>query len=326
MDVEPIEHAAGAANVKGGVENGNNIVECKFESRLKFEPVSNVEELNAAALAWQNAFNADLIHRQDNRLKRPGMTPTARQDLWRRITPEQLRICPPIEHCRALLAGREESRPVSPKLSITFKHPAADRTRSYSVAGLDGVCVGDELSVRPLLFGHLAISISLPRFDGEDLVYRLEPEDLPDEFGQPATAPVIGQEYKAKAETAAAKAGKAMDALAYPDQDADKAREKQVAPFGGQLNAHSHLKEIAFPAFLPRRGTAMNLPDMVAIEVKPMNHVQIAAWCAKHVPGWDADKYRQMVAWYPEGVLEADIHQVADRFRGSLRLVAVAGA
>lgn len=328
LEVEPIEHAAGAANVKGGVENGNNIVECKFESRLKFEPVHNVDELNAACLAWQNAFNADLIPRQDNRLKRPGMTPCARLDLWRRIRAEELRLLPDVELCRALLAGRHDTRKVSRKLEISYKHPQADRPRLYKVDGLDGICAGDTLTLQPLLFGNCALRVSLPRFDGEDLTYRLEPEALPDDFGMPVVAPTIGQDFRGIADTDAVKASKRMDALAYPERDRaaiDKARERQEAPFGGRLNAHSHLADIAHPTAMPRRGTALTVPDLVHVEEKPLNLVQIAAWCARNVPGWDADKYRQLAAWFPQGVREADLELVAERFRGGLRLVAAGG-
>ena len=94
LEVTAIEHAAGNARVKGGVEVGNNIVETKFESRLRFEPVHNVEQLNHAVLMWQNAFNADLIPRENNALRRRGMVPVARYDLWRRIRQDELRVLP----------------------------------------------------------------------------------------------------------------------------------------------------------------------------------------------------------------------------------------
>lgn len=329
LEVEPIEHAPGAANVKGGVENANNIVECKFESRLKFEPVRNVDELNAACLAWQNAFNADLIPRQDNRLKRQGADPIARYDLWRRIRADELRLLPDVEVCRALLAGGNETRKVSRKLEISYRHPQSDRSRVYKVDGLAGIVAGDTVTLQPLLFGDCALRISLPRFDGADLVYRLEPEALPDENGFAAGAIVIGEEYRVLADTSTAKAVKQMDALAYPGRGQDdivKARERQEAPFGGHLNAHSHLADIVLPTALPRRGIALSVPGTVEVEEKPLSPVQVAAWCASHVRDWDSDKYRQLMSWYPQGVKEADLAGVAERFRTTLRLVAVGGA
>lgn len=317
LDVEAIEHAAGKARVKGGVEGANNIIETKFESRLKFEPVENVDQLNDAALAWQNAFNANLIPREDNALRRPGLTGVSRYDLWRRITADQLRLLPDAGICRQFLEGREEVRKVRNGL-ITFKHPAAATVRTYKVAGLDGIVNGDEIAVRPMLYGDLQISVRARRYDGEDLFYRLEPEAASDAWGFPVTAAVWGEEHKALAETEADRAGKRMDALAYPDQDAEKARQKQKTPFlrpdGTSLDAHSHLADIALPFGLPKRGSEIAVPDRVQIEVKPLNVTQIASALASQ-PWWSAEMYARLAQLYPEGALEADLGQVAERLQ-----------
>ncbi len=326
LDVTPIEHAAGRARVKGGVENGNNIFECKFESRLKLEPVETVEELNAAALAWANAFNNNMIARQDNRLHRPGMAPTARMDLWRRIRQDQLRLLPDVEICRATLEGREDLRTVNPKLHISYRHPASDRRQIYSVKGLDGICAQDKVTVRPLLFGDCAITVRIPTYDGEDKVFRLEPERGFDEFGFSDSAPVIGEEYKAMPDTAIEKAAKKMDELAYPEQDAKKSREKQATPFGGSLDAHSHLKDVALPAFLPRRGSELSMPDHLQVEAKPLNLVQAASALKTLIPDWDGEKYQLLAQLYPDGVMEADLQLVVDRLTKAPRLRVVGGA
>jgi len=320
LEVEAIEHAAGKARVKGGVEGANNIIECKFESRLKFEPV-------------QNAFNADLIQRQDNRLKRPGMTPTPRIDLWRKIRPEQLRLLPEVEACRALLEGREDVRTVTQKAAFSYRHPQAERSQIYKVGGLDGISAGDQVTITPLLFGHCAIHVRVARYDGEDLYYRLEPETATDEFGLPTDAPVWGEGFKGMADSEIERQAKRMDAVAYPGLDAagvDKARQKQQAPFGGTLDAHSHLKDIALPTGLPKRGSEIGVPDRVQVEVKPLNHIQMATALSRVVDGWGPDHYRRMTALYPDGCLEADLGQVAERLRRGdtgeegFRLVAVA--
>lgn len=321
LEVRAIEHAAGKARVKGGVEGAQNIIECKFESRLKFEPVHTVEELNAAALAWQNAFNMDLIPRQDNRLKRVGMDPTPRYDLWRRIKADELRILPPVEVCRALLEGREDVRTVR-DMKITYRHPAAEKTRVYRVHGLAGICNGDQVAVRPLLFGNCAIHLRVDRYDGEDLVYRVEPEVDFDAWGMPVSAPVIGEEFKSLGDTAADKAAKRMDALAYPEQDAEKARQKQQAPFGGTLDAHSHLQDIALPVGMPRRGSEINVPDRVQVDIKPLNHVEMASVLSSQ-PWWNGEMWSLMVKLYPDGAMEDDMTAVAERLRTTPRLVAV---
>lgn len=70
LGVEHRTHAAGHAWAKGGVEQGNNLVETHFESRLRFEPVDSVEQLNAAAAAWVRDFNANAITHVDCRVIR----------------------------------------------------------------------------------------------------------------------------------------------------------------------------------------------------------------------------------------------------------------
>ena len=319
LEVQPIEHAPGAARVKGGVENANNLVEIKFESRLKLEPVHSAAQLNDAAFAWQNAFNADLIPREENALRRRGMLPVARYHLWRRISAEQLRVLPDVAACRALLEGKEVVRVVRDML-ISFKHPQADRARSYKVAGLDGICNGDEVAVRPLLYGDCAIHLRAACYDGADRVYRLEAEPLPDEYGFPLDAQVWNEGYKAQPQTEADRAAKRMDELAYPDRDAQgvaRAREQQKTPFlrpdGTPLNAHSHLQDVDLPLGLPRRGQSIHLPERLQIEAKPLNCVQIATLLSKSVADWSAAHFACLQQLFPAGALEAELDQVAER-------------
>ncbi|MCP3704747.1 MAG: transposase family protein, partial [Alteromonas sp.] len=54
LSVDVIDHEVGRARAKGQVENANNLVEKLFESRLMFEPVNSVAELNERVIAWQN--------------------------------------------------------------------------------------------------------------------------------------------------------------------------------------------------------------------------------------------------------------------------------
>ena len=158
------------------------------------------------------------------------------------------------------MTGKEAERKVGGHQCITFKHPKAERSMTYSLKGMDGVNVGDQVSVRPLVYGELAIQIQLPRYDGEPLVYRVEPEQEYDNFGRPLSAAVFGEEMKSHADTPAMQAGKAMDELAFPGQDADAARQKKAVPFGGQIQAHSYLKEVELPSYLQRPGVDIATP------------------------------------------------------------------
>ncbi|MCB1909958.1 MAG: hypothetical protein KDH15_21565 [Rhodocyclaceae bacterium] len=328
LEVEGITHAPGNARAKGGVEGGNNLVETQFECRLRFEPVDSVAALNAAAATWAEAWNANLIPDQDTRLRRDAMAPVARYDLWQRIREEELRLLPPVAVCQAFLEGRTVTRKVARDLTIAYAHPRAQGSRCYDVGGLAGVCAGDVLEVSPLLFGDCAITLTVPRADGEALKYRLEPvADDRDDFGFPLTAPVIGERYAARPETDADRAGKRLDGLLYPGMDAEamaRAKRSNAAPMGGAVNAHSHLSEIEIPTALPRRGTDIAL-QAIQFEERPLSTAEAAeALRAQGVAR--PDLYAWLAARYPNGVLPAELDGCAADARGAGAGLRVVGA
>lgn len=318
LDVTPLDHAAGNARVKGGVENANNIVETQFESRLRFEPVDNVEQLNAAAAAWANAYNANLIPGQDTRLHRNGIAPVARYDLWQLIAADELRFLPPVDVCRALMASRAEERTVRPDVSISFSHPAAKRSMQYSLRGLDGISVGDKVTVRALVYGDNAVQVQVPRYDGEMLIYRVEPEQDFDRFGQVLSAPVIGQEYRATAHTEAEQASKTLDQVAYPGRSVDEikaARQRRDTPFDGQLKAHSYLKDVAMPTYLPKAGSEIETPAH-AQPVPVLLDATTAMLRLRDEIGRNLspDEYGFFMARYADGVPEEQVKVLAAQF------------
>lgn len=275
LEVTPLEHEAGNARAKGGVENGNNIVETQFESRLRFQPIDDIAALNAAAQAWAEAYNANLIPGQDTRLRRAGLAePVSRYDLWQLIRAEQLRLLPEVAVCRALMTSREEERTVRSDMTISFKHQNAETRMFYDLRELDGITVGAKVAVRGLAYGDCAIQIEAPRYDGAMLTYRVEPIRGYDQFGQRLDAAIPGQEYKSLPETAIEKAAKVMDELAYPEQNAKQARAKQVAPFGGKLDAHEHLKQIEHPTYLQRQGNTIDTPEHLRSDAPKLSSMQ----------------------------------------------------
>ncbi|AVG15360.1 integrase [Chromobacterium vaccinii] len=311
LGVETLEHQAGQARVKGGVEGANNIVETQFESRLRFEPVESIEQLNHASMAWSLAWNANLIPGQDSRLRRTGLAePIARIDLWQLIQPQQLLLLPSVEVCKAFMTAKEETRKVRPDLSISFKHPQAERTAVYSLRGLDGVNVGDEVRVNAMVFGDCAIQVAVPVYNGADHVYQVEPERAYDAYGQLLSAPVIGETYKSMPQTAIEHAASAMDGQAYPGMSAEEvkaARAKKVTPFDGALNTHSYLQDIELPAYLPRRGTEHALAAP-AIEYPPLTLIEAAKQLKQRITAaggeWTQDRFQWLAQRYPAGVPE----------------------
>lgn len=317
MEVNAIAHEAGNARAKGGVENGNNLVETMFECRLKFEPVHSVEELNAAAWAWCEAFNANRLPRQDTRLRRVGMLPTARYDLWHRIVESQVRIPPALDVCQSLMAGKDTERKVRRDLTITFRHPQADRTQAYVLRGLAGICAEDVVNVQPLVFGNQAILVEVAQAAGEPIRYRVEPERDLDEYGQPLSAPEIGARYAAVADTAIEQAARRMDEAAFPERTADeikKARAKGVTPFDGKLDALSHLQDIERVNFLPRRGTDIAI-QASTFETIPLSHFE-AAKALRALGVERPDLHPWLVANWPDGVKDAELPDIAARLKG----------
>lgn len=325
LEVESITHAPGNARAKGGVEGGNNLVETQFECRLRFEPVHSVDALNAAAARWAEAWNANLIPGQDTRLRREGIEPIARYDLWQRIREAELRLLPAVAVCQAFLEGKATTRKVGRDLTLRYAHPRAEGTRRYDLAGLAGICAGDVLDVSPLLFGDCAISLTVPRPDGEAIKYRLEPlAEARDGYGFPLAAPVIGERYAARAETDADRAGKQLDALLYPEMDAAaiaKAKRGNATLMGGTVNAHSHLAEIDIPTALARRGTDIAL-QAIQFEERALSTAE-AAEALRGMGVERPDLYAWLAANYPDGVAPAALAACAARARGLGELKAV---
>lgn len=322
MGVKVENHMPGVARATGGVESAQNIVETQFESRLRTEPVSSCEALNRAAQAWSVAWNADEIPGQDCRLKRRGVVVGTRRNLWMLITQDELRCLPPPEVCRALAVGKPQERKVKQGLHISYAHPMAKRTRYYPVRGLDGVNVGDTVTVHPMVYpldAH-AIRIKLPRYDGADLVYDVLPEADLDRFGQPLDADVWGGVYRSLPATDADRVGKRLDQLAYPGMNQEeirKARAKNATPMlkpdGTTIHAHSYLADVKVTTALPRRGETIDVPDYATpAPVAPLTHFaackRIAAQLGRAL---SPDENAQVRAWYPEGVPEDSLPMVA---------------
>ena len=74
MGITPAQHVPGRARATGSVEKCQDIVECKFESRLRFLEVPDVAQLQVLADRWRRYFCATAIHTR---------TKKTRNDVWR---------------------------------------------------------------------------------------------------------------------------------------------------------------------------------------------------------------------------------------------------
>jgi hypothetical protein len=331
LAVDHIAHETKRAWAKGQVECANNIVETQFESRLKAEPVNSVEELNAAAENWYNAWNANLIPNQDCRLNRRGMSePKARNDLWQTILrmPEKLRELPPIEICKYLLRNEPKPRKVSGYLEVTFKHPAAKSTLIYSVKHLAGIAIGDKVMISPLYYGDCQIMVTVSSYADEDQHHILEPMEF-DEAGFPLEAPVWGEEIKGMPDTLEMVKKKEADAIAYPgktQEEIKKAKTKQVTPFEGTLNTHSHLKDIKQPEFMKRTGSAIDLPgQFTPAPREAMSRIALKKLVIAAL-GRSLEQFEMDILANYENVFDEDVASIVEQLQKTLSPLAIKNA
>jgi hypothetical protein len=208
--VKTMPHLPGNPRAKGQVENANHLVETQFESRLRFEPVNSVEELNDAAERFYAAYNANLINGLDTRLRRSGVVIGSRATLWRRIPAEKLRELPDEETCRQVFANGIQQRKVAGDLTVSIVHPRAGRSLRYSVRDLPGILVGMELNLQPLLVTAELLCIVSYQNGKEELSFEIEPI-VYDSAGFDVNSPVYGQEYKRPKDTGRGTAAKILE-------------------------------------------------------------------------------------------------------------------
>jgi len=285
FNVKTKPHLPGNPRAKGQVENANNIVELHFESRLRFEPVSCMEELNEAAERWCAAYNANMIPHLDTRLKRSSKTIGSRTMLWQSIPKDKLHELPDKEICRQVFASGIQTRKVAGDFTVSITHPRAKRSLKYSLRDLQGILVGMEVSLQPVLVTEEPICIVSYEYQGEEVSYEIEPVVF-DNAGFDITAPVYGENYKRPKDTAREKQKKVLS---------NPALESVMGP------AHSFIQPSS-PFLKNTEGTQIEVAETVhtheilisatemAMRIKPL---------LGHVPVGFIDRLRME---FPEGV------------------------
>lgn len=312
MDIELNTHATGHSWAKGGVEKSNDIVETHFESRLKIEPVNNVEELNASAAMWVRDFNANAIKHVDSRIRRASGEPMVRDALWQKImrTPERLIEVPDIEVCRYFFVGKQETRMVKNGW-ISFVHPEIKKSRSYDLrAWADSIYNRQTVKVVPVLLKGGAVRVEIERLGKDELKVEVLPDVAFDEFGNSMSATLRG-DYARAPKTASELAEKLLLETVYGEgttrDDADKLRAKQVKPFaefneGKGMVAHSHLgKEKLATRFLPKatplNTAAMDAARGSAVQFPPLSFAEFTRAMGSD---WQPRFYSTIAKTYPD--------------------------
>lgn len=336
-------HAAGHAWAKGGVENANNLVERGYESRLKIEPVDNVEQLNAGVTKWCRDYNANAMTHIDSRVVRASGEPLVRDDLWSLIAHHAgaLVELPAPDVCKWFLAGHEYTRMVRNN-AITFAHPELGKSHTYDLsAWAQHLGNGMKVSVTPMLLQEGKVRVELERLGQEPLLFEVAPVADFNAFGQRADAPVLGQEWGHAAKSGDESRADHLAAVAYGQgttvDDAEKLRETNKRPFVHTdapaglkgLVAHSHLGQTEQPTrLLPAADSTLS--DAMATRVQPaqarmLSHFEAARWFAAHHDKLDAAGFARLKSDYPQGVPEDMLEHIAQRQKTRAGLSVVAG-
>lgn len=307
LKIRPIVHAPGAARVTGSVENARNIIERKFEVALRFQPVNDLEELNALAKKWRMHFNAKAIHSRYQR---------TRSDLWMTIRQDQLIKAPSVEVCRELAVAAPESRKVTPKLRVSFQGS------EYDVSSVPGVNVGDRVLITRNPWRDDAAQLVAVDQDGYEIFYvlpRVEKNDAGFAINHGA---IIGESFKRHADTPAQQARKEAERLATganTEAEVAAARKAKAIPFGGKLQPFKHIDDTELATYLPRRGTAHSLVAPT-VEIPPLNHIEAAKQLrARLGKAWTAETMAWLKENFPNGVPEDQLDAIAQQLRTPAR-------
>ena len=305
LGVNVIINKVGNPRAKGQVENGNNLVETQFESGLRMVRISSIEQLQGLANRWMRYFNGQKIH------SRHGMS---RYKAWQKIMPEQLIIPPPTEYCRELVLSKPEERKVNADLSIDFGG------RKYDVSGVPFVLVGEKITVSKNPWKQFSVQVQRWDENGQETWLEV-PEIVVNEFGFRQDAAVIGEEYKAHADTPAQTNAKELDKLAMGAdtlEQAEQNRKAKALPFGGRIDPFAHQEQVLAKdkvGYMPKRGKQMDYNKM-DVQAAMLNKVELAKLLRARVleQGFDwALAMERLQAEYPEGAPESNLDLVFER-------------
>jgi hypothetical protein len=326
LGVDHQTHATHHAWVKGGVENGNRIVEMHFESRLRDQPVNSVEELNASAELWVRDYNANAIKFVDSRVLCHDGEKRSRDELWQMIlrTPEMLIRMPERKVCSWFLTGKENTRQVRDNL-ITYVHPEIGKSRKYNlVQWAEFYSQNDKVKVLPLLLSGGVIRVWIEQLGKDDLIVQVEPVTEFDAYGTMSSATVIGEEFKVAPHTVAENAAKKIAKTAYGDvnlEEAEALLRKNVRPFqhfndGKGIVAHTHLGKGELPQRLLPNAKELETAEIMAardtvVELTRRSRTETVKWIMREMGDeWNPVMNADIQKRFPDGATDPELEQV----------------
>ncbi|MFA5589822.1 MAG: hypothetical protein WDA70_03765 [Lysobacteraceae bacterium] len=326
MGIQTWAHAAGNPRAIGSGERGQGLIETHFEAPLKLrDPVVSLAEIQRLADEWCAHYNATRTH------SRTGLT---RRDGWLRISPEQLRLAPPVEVLRELATTQPVECTVR-DLAIRFKGARWD------VRGMPGVLNDSKVQVAINAFDTDTVRVLTTGEDGKPAHY-LAPRLQLGAWNFPVDAARAGEEFKRMPDTPADEVRKEISRLAMQvqtDAEAVAARKAKRTPFGGEIDPTKAWRKTEVMEALPRAGTPSQVEAPAIVEPTatipmirpqyvptPLSHAEMARALKRRVEerggAWSADQYARMAALWPDGVPEEQLDDCAVALmRGGLRAV-----
>lgn len=312
LDVTFIDHSAGNSRAKGQVENGQNIVETQYEGRLRFMQIDNLEQLNQSAEQWRVMWNETRVHSRTRR---------TRNAVWQSISPQQLRIAPPLELCKELLTTAPVERTVTSNLTISYAIKGYG-THDYDVRHIDGVYPKAKLKVVVNPYRAPDIDVLVTNQHGEEIAFTCTPMQT-DWVGFNTDAVIIGQETKAMPQSKIDAKRKSILKKAYGAdtlEQVDKAIAKKHTAYKDLVDVMADVKAVEVPTYITRAGEQMTTTQQRR-QAAPVTIFE----AAREIRGlvgdlWTTDHYRALQATYPDGLVPADvIREIANEIKSPKR-------
>ena len=311
MGITPAQHVPGRARATGSVEKCQDIVECKFESRLRFLEVPDIAQLQELADRWRRYFCATAIHTR---------TKKTRNDVWLSIPAEKLRTAE-ADVMHSIAAWGEVRCQVKDDFTISADTRTHYGVRRYDLRelGYHGLQVRDSVSVRLNPYKAPSIIAVIEKPDGEKLSFEVPPMQF-DGAGFDLGAPAFGEGFKAMPKTRAEKTLEVIKKEAYGVQSVEEAEKMRRAgkPAYAGIDIMADVKEA--PVYLKKAGTPLPLEEKKA-DVPPMKRLSFALMMRRDHPDvWRDDNTDECAEWlrtrYPDTVPGNEIEAVVERMRG----------
>ena len=220
---------------QGACETTHTIIEEWFESGMRIQPGTSVEQINIWSLdmmAWHQAFKVHTRH---------GMP---RTQSWLSIKENQFRELPDEETLQDIYQNKQEPRTVSGSYTIDYKG------MEYNIRHVPGIYKNAKVNIIQKIYKKPLIDV-----EWQGILYESAPIEMLSALqgGFRADAAIIGQTYKAQPETLTQQAVKRFDNMAYGEE-----KKKGAIPFEG-MHIFGGLADQINVDFITKKGTPIEV-------------------------------------------------------------------